>query len=145
MLEDLLAGLTKSKPGKQAIVAVESFDESFRWVGTAGKTAAGTAVAEDTPFFIASIDKLYNATLAMMLVESGKLGIGMMRFRIPRLSTPLGSIPAVLGHTGSTGCWLFYCPELDVLISGTVEDAAAGPVPFKVVPRILEIISKTGW
>lgn len=372
LLEDLFQGLTKSKLGKQAIVAVESTDQSFRWVGTTGKTASGAPVVEDSPFFIASIDKLYNATIAMMLAESGKLdidesicsylpdpltlrlhqyggrdrtaeitlkhlltqtsgladwfedypkgspslaeivfeggdrmltieelvdhvrdrlrphfppqelagrppkvrysdtnfilvakiietvtglslpeihqqmlyeplglshthfpghsqpltptsdpmvlsangeplriplliqsvkgiystaadmmkfmrrlitgqlfskpdtlasmmsrwhrfgfpmdraalrspnwpieyGIGMMRFRVPRVFTPLAPLPAVLGHTGSTGCWLFCCPELEVLLSGTVEDATAGALPFRITPKILRVLSKSGW
>lgn len=71
--------------------------------------------------------------------------IGMMRFRVPRLFTPLAAIPAVFGHTGSTGCWLFYCPELDVAISGSVEDAAAGSVPFGTAPKILRLLSQAGW
>ena len=37
-----------------------------------------------------------------------RYGMGMMRFRLPRVFTPLASI-LVVGHTGSTGCWLFYC------------------------------------
>jgi D-alanyl-D-alanine carboxypeptidase len=71
--------------------------------------------------------------------------VGMMRFRVPRFCTPLAPVPALLGHTGSTGCWLFYCPEMDVTISGSVEDAAAGAVPFRTVPLILQILSKAGW
>ena len=71
--------------------------------------------------------------------------IGMMRFRVPRLFTPLAPIPAVFGHTGSTGCWLFYCPELDVAISGSVEDATAGAVPFGTAPKILRRLSQAGW
>ena len=38
---------------------------------------------------------------------------------------------------------LFYCPELDMLLSGSVEDVAAGPVPFRIVPKVLDIVSKT--
>jgi D-alanyl-D-alanine carboxypeptidase len=64
----------------------------------------------------------------------------VMRFRLPRLLTPGGAMPPVLGHTGSTGCWLFYCPEWDVLMSGSVEEATAGATPFRIVPRILRIL-----
>ena len=69
-------------------------------------------------------------------------GAGMMRFRLPRLFTPTSAIPAVLGHTGSTGCWLFYCPELDVFLAGTVNEVTAGAIPFRAVPRILSILRK---
>jgi D-alanyl-D-alanine carboxypeptidase len=368
LLDDLLCKLTRNRQGKQAIVAVETPNQSFSWIGTSGETTAGNPVEENTPFFIASIDKLYNATIAMMLAEKGKLdldqsicnylpttitrglhqyggrdhtaeitlrhllthssglpdwfedypkggaslannvlengdrklsitelmghvrehlkphfppqdlatrrrkirysdtnfillveiieavtglplhevhqrmlyepfglsqttffsqgqpltpmvlrangkplhiplliqsvkgiystaadmmkfisklmqcelfenpstltammsqwqrfgfpmdraalrapnwpieyAIGMMRFRVPRLFTPMASIPAVVGHTGSTGCWLFYCPEWEVMIAGSVEDAAAGPVPFRTTPEILKILAQAGW
>ena len=59
----------------QAIVAVESGDRSFGWTGAEGLTASGYKVVEDTPFFIASIDKLYNATITMMLDEAGQLDV----------------------------------------------------------------------
>lgn len=368
LLDNLLHGITKGKGEKQAIIAVESYDKSFSWTGTAGRTTSGEPVAGNTPYFIASIDKLYNAVITMMLIESGKLkiddpictylpesitkglhyhkgidrtgeitikhllthtsgladwfedyprgcpslaeelfkegdrkltiedlashvrdrlkphflpqdlaarhqkvrysdtnfiliaeiieavtglplhevhkkmlhepldlhqtffagrikpseltspmilrangeplhipliiesikgiystvsdmikfmrclmagklfsdqntqvsmmtnwnrfgfpmdraslrspnwpieyGTGLMRFRVPRVFTPLTSIPAVVGHTGSTGCWLFYCSELDLFTSGTFEDAAAGPLPFRLMPKMLKILLK---
>jgi D-alanyl-D-alanine carboxypeptidase len=67
-------------------------------------------------------------------------GLGIMRFRLPRIFTPLYAMPPVLGHTGSTGCWLFYCPELDVLLSGSVDEVTAGAMPYRIVPKILEIV-----
>ena len=70
--------------------------------------------------------------------------MGMMRFRVPRLFTPFAPIPAAFGHTGSTGCWLFYCPELDAALSGSVEDATAGPVPFQTAPKMLRLLSQLG-
>ena len=371
-LQGLLHRLTTRKPIEQAIVAVEGGDESFRWIGAEGKTATGGQVLEETPFFIASIDKLYNATIVMMLSETGRLdldhpittylpsavtrglhrhrgtdyseritvrhllshtsgladwledypkggpslierildegdrtltigelathvrdqlrphfppqdlsgkrpkarysdtnfmlliaiieavtdqplqevheqmlyrplglrrtyfpglsqpldptpapmvlrakgqplsipllmrstggiystaadtmaflrrlmrndvfqnpetlasmqsgwrrfgfpldraalrspgwpieyGLGIMRFRLPRVFTPAAPMPSVLGHTGSTGCWLFYCPELDVLLSGSVEEVTAGAVPYRTVPRILNILRSSEW
>jgi CubicO group peptidase (beta-lactamase class C family) len=67
-------------------------------------------------------------------------GMGIMRFRLPRFLTPLHRLPAVIGHTGSTGCWLFYCPEWDMLLAGSVDEVTAGAVPYRVVPKILEIL-----
>jgi len=52
-------------------------------------------------------------------------------------------MPAVLGHTGSTGCWLFYCPELDVFLAGSVNEVTAGAIPFRTLPRILGILRKS--
>lgn len=68
-------------------------------------------------------------------------GLGIMRFRLPRLFTLTYSMPAVLGHTGSTGCWLFYCPEWDMLLAGSVDEATAGAVPYRLVPKMLKVLS----
>ncbi|GFP22629.1 hypothetical protein HKBW3S09_00097 [Candidatus Hakubella thermalkaliphila] len=66
--------------------------------------------------------------------------LGMIRFRLPRALTSLHPMPAVFGHTGSTGTWLFHCPELDVLLSGTVDQATAGAIPYRLVPKILRAV-----
>ena len=66
--------------------------------------------------------------------------LGIMRFRIPRLLTPFHAIPEVVGHTGSTGCWLFWCPEWDVYLTGSVDEATSGAVPYRIVPRILKAL-----
>ncbi len=212
LLQDLLHKLARSRKSKQAIIAVDAPDQSFQWIGAVGETITGEPVAENTPYFIASIDKLYNATIALMLTESGTLDLGQsISYYLPETITqglhrvderdltaeitlmhllthtsgladwfedyPKGGsnlstivfkeaelgaltnwrvmcvsiytlfapIPAVFGHTGSTGCWLFYCPDLDVTLSGSVEDAAAGAVPFGTAPIVLRILSKAGW
>ena len=67
-------------------------------------------------------------------------GLGMMRFRLPRMLTPWRPVPSVVGHTGSTGCWLFYCEELDVFLCGSVDEVTAGAVPYRVVPEILRLL-----
>jgi D-alanyl-D-alanine carboxypeptidase len=64
-------------------------------------------------------------------------GLGMIRFRLPRLFTPFRPVPVVVGHSGVTGSWLFHCPELDVITAGTVDQATAAPVPYRFVPRLL--------
>lgn len=68
-------------------------------------------------------------------------GLGLMRFRLPRWLTPLGPVPAVIGHTGSTGSWLFHCPERDLWLAGTVDQATAGAVPFGLSARVLQLIN----
>ncbi len=75
-------------------------------------------------------------------------GFGMMRFALPRMYTPFRPIPPVLGHTGSTGSWLFHCPRYGLLFAGTVDEASAGAIPFRtIVPRVLRAIENAnrGW
>jgi len=68
-------------------------------------------------------------------------GLGVMRFRLPRFITPLRPVPQVVGHTGSTGTWLFHAPEPDLYLAGTVNQITAGAVPFKLVPRLLRAVT----
>ena len=64
-------------------------------------------------------------------------GLGLMRFQLPRIFTALRQLPAVIGHSGSTGCWLFWCPELDLYMCGTVNEASAGALPYRVLPQLI--------
>jgi D-alanyl-D-alanine carboxypeptidase len=64
-------------------------------------------------------------------------GLGVMRFRLPRAFTPFRPVPEVIGHTGSTGTWLFHAPGLDLYLTGTVNQITAGAVPFRLVPKVL--------
>jgi D-alanyl-D-alanine carboxypeptidase len=67
-------------------------------------------------------------------------GLGMMRLRFPRIFSPLRPTPTMVGHTGVSGSWLFYSPELDALLSGTVDQMTAAAMPFRFVPRLLRIL-----
>lgn len=67
-------------------------------------------------------------------------GMGMMRFGLPRWLTPFSPVPGVVGHTGSTGCWLFYCPDLDVYTCGGVDQVTAGAIPYRVTPKVLRVL-----
>ena len=67
-------------------------------------------------------------------------GLGMMRFALPRWYTPFSPVPPVIGHTGSTGCWLFYCPDMDLYTCGGVDQVTAGAVPFRAVPKVLKAV-----
>ncbi|RSK26099.1 class A beta-lactamase-related serine hydrolase [Bacillus sp. HMF5848] len=69
-------------------------------------------------------------------------GLGMMRFKLPRFFTPFHPMPEVIGHTGAVGSWLFYCPQLDIISAGTVSQVTAAPAPFKIIPKLLQILEK---
>ncbi|MDH4259731.1 MAG: beta-lactamase family protein [Gammaproteobacteria bacterium] len=67
-------------------------------------------------------------------------GLGVMRFRLPRFLAPFRPVPQVVGHTGSTGTWLFHAPEPGLFLAGAVSQITAGAIPFKVVPRVLRVV-----
>lgn len=64
-------------------------------------------------------------------------GLGMMRFELSRWLAGGRRIPGVIGHTGATGSWLWFCPSLNLLIAGTVDQTKAVTVPFRMVPKAL--------
>jgi hypothetical protein len=64
----------------------------------------------------------------------------MMRFPLPRIFTPLHPMPALVGHSGSTGTWLFYCPQFDLLLAGAVNEVTTGLVPYRFLPKLLRIL-----
>jgi CubicO group peptidase (beta-lactamase class C family) len=64
-------------------------------------------------------------------------GLGVMRFAPSRALAFGRRLPGLLGHTGSTGSWLWHCPELGLMLAGTVDQATAVTVPFRPVPNAL--------
>jgi D-alanyl-D-alanine carboxypeptidase len=72
-----------------------------------------------------------------------RYGLGTWIFRVNRLIGP-GHRPATLvGHAGATGTWLFHCPELDLHLSGSIDQATfrARSAPFRIMARVLRIWS----
>jgi D-alanyl-D-alanine carboxypeptidase len=67
-------------------------------------------------------------------------GLGIKRFQVPRLFNGFRRMPPVIGHSGSTGTWLFYCPERDLYFAGSVDEVAAGALPYRLVPRMLRAL-----
>ena len=69
-------------------------------------------------------------------------GRGVMRFRMPKFFTGFKELPSVIGHTGATGSWLFYCEEYQLIFAGTVSQVTSAPVPFSVIPKLLGVLGK---
>src|SRR5690606_15771721 len=67
-------------------------------------------------------------------------GLGLKRFLLPRVFNRFRRMPAVIGHTGSTGTWLFHCPERDLYLAGAVNEVTAAALPYRVVPRMLRLL-----
>jgi D-alanyl-D-alanine carboxypeptidase len=64
-------------------------------------------------------------------------GLGIKRYRLPRLLNAGRRSPTFIGHTGASGSWLFWCPEHDVYLAGTVDQTRAAPVPYRLLPRLV--------
>ena len=64
-----------------------------------------------------------------------RYGSGMMRLAVPRVLSPLVPAPEIVGHSGTTGSFAFYCPSKDAYVCGTINQIARRP--FDVVYRML--------
>jgi D-alanyl-D-alanine carboxypeptidase len=74
--EDLIHQLSSRRHVRHALLAVEAGDRSFGWGGARGDARPdGTPMEVDTLFPLASITKLYTATVVLRLVEQGSLDL----------------------------------------------------------------------
>jgi D-alanyl-D-alanine carboxypeptidase len=77
-MEYLVSGLVeKNKSVRNCVLSVMKSDGSFSWSGAAGvaRQDGQVPMTKDTPIYIASILKLYTATVIMRLYEKGALSL----------------------------------------------------------------------
>jgi D-alanyl-D-alanine carboxypeptidase len=97
-LEGCLERLLARPDVAHATFAVRSGDGSFAWRGARGDARPdGTPMTVDTPYFVASVDKLVTATATFLLAERGSLDLdGSMLDYLP---AELGARLHVMGGT----------------------------------------------
>jgi len=64
-------------------------------------------------------------------------GYGTMRFKLPRIFSPISGTPELLGHSGSTGSFAFFNPSRDVYLAGTLNQIASPGRPFRLMMKVL--------
>lgn len=69
-----------------------------------------------------------------------KYGFGTMYFKLSRLMSPFSSVPAIWGHSGSTGSFLFYCEELNLYMVGSLNQAKSPGKPFQIMVKIMNLV-----
>jgi D-alanyl-D-alanine carboxypeptidase len=89
-MEYLVSGVReKDKSVRSCVLSVMKGDGSFSWSGAAGiaRQDGQVPMTKDTPIYIASITKLYTATVIMRLYEKGALSLDdpMSRYLPERL------------------------------------------------------------
>lgn len=70
-----------------------------------------------------------------------KYGIGLMRFDIPRYFTVFKKYPELLGHSGLSGAFSYYCPKLDLYFTGTVNQVASPSNSYKLLIQLLSLFN----
>ena len=64
-------------------------------------------------------------------------GMGISRFKLPRIYNPLGNTPELIGHSGLLGTFAFHCPEKDAFLTGTVNQTARPGTSFRLMLALL--------
>jgi D-alanyl-D-alanine carboxypeptidase len=65
-------------------------------------------------------------------------GYGTMEF-VPS-SIGLGRVPAIWGHSGSVGSFLYYAPELDLYMAGTIDQEADKMTPIMLMIKVMKSV-----
>lgn len=55
---------------------------------------------------------------------------------MPRILSPFYPVPDMLGHSGSTGSVAFYVPEMDLYITGSINQQASPNIAFQTMTKI---------
>jgi CubicO group peptidase (beta-lactamase class C family) len=64
-------------------------------------------------------------------------GVGIMRFKLPRIYSPVRPMPEPIGHSGASGAVLHYAPEHDLYIAGTVNQIKKRGLPYRVMSELI--------
>ncbi len=65
-------------------------------------------------------------------------GVGVARFKLPRLFSPFKAMPELLGHSGLSGAFAFYSPEKDVYLTGTVNQINHPDISYRLMLQFLD-------
>ena len=75
-LQNVVSGLVANDPFvRNCVVSVVKGDGSLTWSGAAGIAHGQLPMSEETPIYVASVTKLYTATIVMILFERGALAL----------------------------------------------------------------------
>ena len=67
-----------------------------------------------------------------------RYGLGTMAFSLPPVSMAVTGMTPLWGHSGSTGSFLYYAPDLDLSIAGTIDQVEGEAKPFLLMLRTVQ-------
>lgn len=68
-------------------------------------------------------------------------GVGLMRFKVPWIFSPLKSIPEMIGHSGLSGAFAYYCPVRGVFMTGTVNQIDNPSTSYRLLIKALDALN----
>ena len=71
-----------------------------------------------------------------------RYGMGLMRFSLPRLFTGLRAMPVLIGHSGASGAVAFHAPQVDLYVTGTVNQVKKRSLAYQLLTRIVMLAGR---
>jgi len=63
-------------------------------------------------------------------------GLGVMRYKLPRIFYGFRPFPEFIGHSGLSGAFAYFCPVKDLYITGTVNQIAKPGTAYKMMLQL---------
>jgi D-alanyl-D-alanine carboxypeptidase len=66
-----------------------------------------------------------------------------MYFKLPRFMSKVMKASPLWGHSGSTGSFLYYSEDLNLYMSGSINQADSKTRPFRLMLKVMSAIQST--
>jgi CubicO group peptidase (beta-lactamase class C family) len=66
-------------------------------------------------------------------------GIGIMRFKLPKSMTGGKEYPELIGHSGLSGAFSYYCPEKELYMTGTVNQIHKPGKSYQLMIKLMNL------
>lgn len=66
-------------------------------------------------------------------------GTGMMKFELPSFYTGFRKVPFLIGHSGHSGAFQWYCPENNTYYTGTVNQVGKPSISYKLMVKLMMV------
>lgn len=144
----------RSKPlestGDLAELYVDDYDASAMtsltadWAGGGLVSTSGDLIKFQYALFSGNIISAETLNLMQNWVPESRgmeYGFGLRRIDFKKLFPILPNLN-IIGHSGSTGSFMFYCPELDIYLSGTLNQTNEIKNSVILMVKVLALIKR---
>ncbi len=69
-------------------------------------------------------------------------GLGLMRFKLPRIFSPFSPSPVLVGHSGASSAFLFRSDVGGLYIGGTLNQLANQRRPYTLILKVIQMVGK---
>jgi D-alanyl-D-alanine carboxypeptidase len=121
-------------------------DKAMRSSGPDGGIVSNV---EDSLTFIRSLmeGKLFEGLSTLERMKSWKrmnfplqYGLGLMRFKLPRLFSPFSPTAELIGHAGASNAFLFHSDVGQLVVGGTLNQLQDQGRPFRLMLKVVSIL-----